>query len=197
MSIGVLGHMGFFVLAVGICSSSRFKSRRVLLLHDPHQQRAGVELQAGCSRFCTSTVTAWKWWRCSGALPLDNQQQQQLAFCWWMVFRTCSKPASCWGHGCEEYVYYIITNNTRKFSSFWCHEISGRQEELQSTSEQRLPTKQINLRSSLPRKTADQQLTRRTVEWAWRGAVLGSTVTLFVGSPESPSAAATHDDHGV
>lgn len=58
MSIGVLGHMGLFVLAVGICSSSRFKSRKVLLLHDPHQQRAGVELQAGCSRFCTSTVTA-------------------------------------------------------------------------------------------------------------------------------------------
>jgi hypothetical protein len=49
----------------------------------------------------------------------------------------------------------------------------------------------------LPRSAADQQLTRRTVEWAWRGAVLGSTVTLFVGSPESPSAAATHDDHGV
>jgi hypothetical protein len=117
--------------------------------------------------------------------------------CWWMVFRTCSKPASCWGHGCDEYVYYIITNNTRKFSSFWCHEISGRQEELQSTSEQCLPTKQINLRSSLPRSVADQQLARRMVEWAWRRTVLGNTVTLFVGSPESPSAAATHDDHGV
>ncbi|CAM6011084.1 unnamed protein product [Sphagnum balticum] len=89
MSIGVLGHMGFFVLAVGICSSSRFKSRRVLLLHDPHQQRAGVELQAGCT---------------------------------------------------------------------------GRQEELRSTSEQRLPTEQMNLRSSLPRSAADQQLARRTVE---------------------------------
>ncbi len=58
MSIGVWGHMGFVVLAVEICSSSRFKSRRVLLLNDPHQQRAGGELQAGCSRFCTSTVTA-------------------------------------------------------------------------------------------------------------------------------------------
>lgn len=192
MSIGVLGHMGFFVLAVGICSSSRFKSRRVLLLHDPHQQRAGVELQAGCTGFCSSTVTAWKSWRCSRALLLDNQQQR-LAFCWWMVFRACSKRASCRGHGCEEYVYY----KTRKFSSFWCHEISGRQEELQSTSEQRLPTRQINLRSSLPRSAADQQLARRTVEWDWRRAVLGSTVTLFVGSPESPSAAATHEDHGV
>jgi hypothetical protein len=49
----------------------------------------------------------------------------------------------------------------------------------------------------LPKSAADQQLARRTVEWAWRRAVLGSTVTLFVGSPESPSAAATLDDHGV
>jgi hypothetical protein len=114
-----------------------------------------------------------------------------------MVFRTCSKPASCWGHGCDKYVYYIITNNTRKFNSFWCHEISGRQEELESTSEQCLPTKQINLRSNLPRSVADQQLARRTVEWAWHRAVLGSIVTLFVGSPESPSVVATHDDHGV
>jgi hypothetical protein len=39
--------------------------------------------------------------------------------------------------------------------------------------EQRLPTKQINLRSSLPRSAADQQIARRTVEWAWRRAVLG------------------------